>query len=43
MAKNHPEVIAKIEEYLKIARTDSESWPISKAKKQQGTKKPNEQ
>jgi arylsulfatase A-like enzyme len=28
VAEKHPEVIAKIENYLKTARTDSERWPI---------------
>ena len=28
VAKDHPEVVAKIEEYLKTARTDSPRWPL---------------
>jgi len=33
VAKDHPEVIAKIEEYLKSARTKSKDWPIQEPKK----------
>jgi arylsulfatase A-like enzyme len=29
VASQHPEVISRIEAYLKIARTDSEQWPIA--------------
>lgn len=28
IAAEHPDVITKIEEYLKTARTDSPNWPI---------------
>jgi arylsulfatase A-like enzyme len=34
IAAAHPEIIAKIESYLKTARTDSEHWPIRDAKPQ---------
>jgi len=27
VAEKHPEVVAKIEDYLKTARTDSDRWP----------------
>jgi arylsulfatase A-like enzyme len=30
VAAQNPEVVAKIEEYLKTARTDSDQWPIKK-------------
>jgi arylsulfatase A-like enzyme len=30
VAVKHPEVVKKIEDYLKIARTESELWPIGK-------------
>jgi len=30
VAQTHPEVVAKLEQYLKTARTDSEQWPIRK-------------
>ncbi len=30
VASSHPEIVAKIESYLKSARTDSEAWPIKK-------------
>jgi arylsulfatase A-like enzyme len=33
VAAKHPEVVAKIEAYLKGARTESEHWPIRPAKK----------
>ena len=33
VAKEHPEVVAKIEAYLKTARTASDKWPIRAAKK----------
>lgn len=33
VAKNHPEVIAKIENYLKTARTESKDWPLREPKK----------
>ena len=32
MAEQNPEVVAKIEAYLKTARTESEHWPIKAAK-----------
>ena len=28
MASEHPDVVAKIEEYLKTARTESPRWPL---------------
>jgi arylsulfatase A-like enzyme len=28
IASEHPDVVAKIEEYLKTARTDSPNWPV---------------
>jgi len=28
IARVHPEVVSKIETYLKSARTESERWPI---------------
>jgi arylsulfatase A-like enzyme len=28
IAAEHPEVVAKIEEYLRTARTDSPNWPV---------------
>jgi arylsulfatase A-like enzyme len=28
IAAEHPDIIAKIEEYLKTARTDSPNWPV---------------
>ena len=31
VASNHPEIVRKIEEYLKTARTESEHWPITNA------------
>jgi len=33
VASQNPEVVARIEDYLKTARTESESWPITPAKK----------
>lgn len=33
VAKQNPGVVAKIEEYLKIARTDAKEWPIKTARK----------
>ena len=33
VAKEHPEIVAKIEQYLKTARTASDKWPIRAAKK----------
>jgi arylsulfatase A-like enzyme len=32
IADRHPEIVAKIEEYLKTARTESEFWPVEKRK-----------
>jgi arylsulfatase A-like enzyme len=32
LADQHPEVVAKIEAYLKTARTDSPDWPVSAGK-----------
>ena len=36
VAEKNPEVVAKIEAYLKTARTDSEHWPIKPGKPQPG-------
>ncbi|HWI58388.1 MAG TPA: arylsulfatase [Bacillota bacterium] len=36
VAEKHPEVVARIEEYLKTARTESEAWPIKAAKEKAG-------
>lgn len=33
VAKEHPEIVAKIETYLKTARTDSKEWPLMAGKK----------
>lgn len=33
VAGNHPEIVARLEEYLKTAHADSPQWPITKAKK----------
>jgi hypothetical protein len=33
VAKDHPEVVAKVEGYLKTARTESKQWPITAPKK----------
>ena len=33
IAAEHPDVIARIEEYLKTARTDSPNWPVEREKK----------
>jgi arylsulfatase A-like enzyme len=33
VAKDHPQVVARIEEYLKTARTDSQEFPIREPKK----------
>ena len=45
VAGQHPEVVAKIESYLKSARTESAEWPIKKPeqkdKEEQNTKPPN--
>jgi arylsulfatase A-like enzyme len=35
VAQKNPEVVAKIEDYLKTARTESEHWPIKPAKARQ--------
>jgi len=35
VAAEHPDVVAKIEDYLKTARTDSDQWPIQKNSKSQ--------
>jgi hypothetical protein len=32
LAGEHPDVVGKIEEYLKTARTDSPRWPLKTAK-----------
>jgi arylsulfatase A-like enzyme len=32
VAAHHPEVVARIEEYLKTARTESERWPLKPAR-----------
>jgi arylsulfatase A-like enzyme len=34
IADKHPDVVAKIEEYFKTARTDSKDWPIKPASEQ---------
>ena len=34
IADNHPDIVAKIEHYLKTARTDSKDWPIKSASEQ---------
>ena len=36
MAPHHPDVVAKIEAYLKTARTESAQWPIRAAKPKPG-------
>jgi arylsulfatase A-like enzyme len=33
VAKDNPEVVAKVEDYLKTARTESKDWPIREPKK----------
>ena len=33
VADSYPQVVAKIEKYLKTARTDSENWPVLAFKK----------
>jgi arylsulfatase A-like enzyme len=33
VAKDHPDVVAKVEAYLKSARTESKQWPITAPKK----------
>jgi len=32
IAAQHPEIVAKIEDYLKTARTESEQWPVKPAR-----------
>ena len=39
VAAGNPEVVAKIEEYLKTARTESEAWPAKPARKAAADKK----
>jgi arylsulfatase A-like enzyme len=39
-AAKHPEVVARIEEFLKTARTESEHWPLSAAKPTPAQKQP---
>ena len=39
VAAAHPEVVAKIEAYLKTARTESSHWPMTGAKSKSGGKK----
>ncbi len=34
VAAEHPDIVAKIEDYLKTARTESERWPIRTAREQ---------
>ena len=36
VATEHPDIVAKIEDYLKTARTESPDWPIKKAAQQAG-------
>jgi arylsulfatase A-like enzyme len=43
VADKNPEVVAKMEAYLKTARTDSEQWPIRPAKPQPNKQKANKQ
>jgi arylsulfatase A-like enzyme len=43
VAEKNPEVVAKLEAYLKTARTDSEQWPIKPAKAQPNKAKSNKQ
>jgi arylsulfatase A-like enzyme len=38
MAAQNPQVVARIEEYLKTNRTDSAQWPIKKADEKQAAK-----
>ena len=33
VANKNPDVVAKMEKYLKTARTDSDAWPIRRPKK----------
>jgi arylsulfatase A-like enzyme len=39
VAEQHPDVVAKIEEYLKTARTESDRWPIKKPAQKKGSEK----
>jgi hypothetical protein len=39
VAQKNPDVVAKLDAYLKTARTDSEQFPIRKEGKKQGKKK----
>ena len=39
VAGQHPEIVAKLEAYLKTARTDSEKWPIRKPADQQAAQR----
>jgi arylsulfatase A-like enzyme len=42
VAQQNPEVVAKIEAYLKTARTEAAQWPIKPAKPQPGKSKSNQ-
>ena len=42
VADKNPEVVAKIEAYLKTARTESARWPIKKPDPKQAAVKPAE-
>jgi arylsulfatase A-like enzyme len=42
IADKHPDLVARIEEYLKTARTDSKDWPV-KSESEQKPAKPREQ
>jgi len=37
VAQQHPEIVAKIEDYLKTARTESDRWPIKKPNRKNGS------
>lgn len=39
VADQHPEIVAKLEKYLKTARTESDRWPIAQPKGRQPGKK----
>ena len=39
VADRHPDVVARVEAYLKTARTESKDWPLSAPKKKGGKKK----
>ena len=41
VAGKNPEIIAKIETYLKTARTDSDAWPVKTVEKAPGGKEKN--